>query len=174
MVPSPDPTRLAVPKAYVVLAEGYHPNKVAARLIFRALPGPAGAVPADPPAGVRPVAQDDLRQDPPGGAARREEHLHGADARHGGHERRGIEYRIEDFPSSLTPWAARTHHLRAGDKVDACHTSPTPRRFMRADDGDPRRPGGRRSQGRRSRNRGHGVGVTGSAVTESEVKRSRR
>lgn len=34
VVPSPDPIRLAVPKAYVVLAEGYHPNKVAARLIF--------------------------------------------------------------------------------------------------------------------------------------------
>jgi len=34
VVPSPDPLRLAVPKAYVVLAEGYHPNKVAARLIF--------------------------------------------------------------------------------------------------------------------------------------------
>ena len=34
VVPSPDPIRLAVPKAYVVLADGYHPNKVAARLIF--------------------------------------------------------------------------------------------------------------------------------------------
>jgi acetyl-CoA synthetase len=34
VVPSPDPVRLAVPKAYVVLADGYHPNKVAARLIF--------------------------------------------------------------------------------------------------------------------------------------------
>ena len=34
VVPSPDPMRLAVPKAYVVLADGYHPNKVAARLIF--------------------------------------------------------------------------------------------------------------------------------------------
>jgi acetyl-CoA synthetase len=34
VVPSPDPIRLAVPKAYVVLAEGYHANRVAARLIF--------------------------------------------------------------------------------------------------------------------------------------------
>src|SRR6185503_14339215 len=34
VVPSPDPVRLSVPKAYVTLAEGYHPNKVAARLIF--------------------------------------------------------------------------------------------------------------------------------------------
>ncbi len=34
VVPSPDETRLAVPKAYVVLAEGYHPNAVAARVIF--------------------------------------------------------------------------------------------------------------------------------------------
>ena len=34
VVPSPDPIRLAVPKAYVVLAEGYHANRTAARLIF--------------------------------------------------------------------------------------------------------------------------------------------
>jgi len=42
VVPSPDATRLAVPKAYVVLAEGYHPNNVAARLI---LAEPAGSLP---------------------------------------------------------------------------------------------------------------------------------
>ena len=69
VVPSPDPVRLAVPKAYVVLAAGHEPT-----------PRPRGdpgvraraprAVQAHPPAGVRRAAQDDLRQDPPGGAAR--------------------------------------------------------------------------------------------------------
>ncbi len=35
VVPSPDPLRLAVPKAYVVLAEGYEPNEETARVILR-------------------------------------------------------------------------------------------------------------------------------------------
>ncbi|MCB9640592.1 MAG: AMP-binding protein [Myxococcales bacterium] len=34
VVPSPDPVRLAVPKAYVILAEGYEPNAETARSIF--------------------------------------------------------------------------------------------------------------------------------------------
>jgi acetyl-CoA synthetase len=34
VVPSPDPVRLAVPKAYVVLAEGWTPNEETARTIF--------------------------------------------------------------------------------------------------------------------------------------------
>ncbi len=69
VVPSPDPVRLAVPKAYVVLAAG-------ARGLGRhgagdpALrPGAAGALQADPPDRVRRAAQDHLRQDPPGRAA---------------------------------------------------------------------------------------------------------
>ena len=70
VVPSPDPLRLAVPKAYVVLAEGYHPNQVAARLIFEHSRDQTGALPTDPPPGIRPTAQDHLRQDPPGGSAR--------------------------------------------------------------------------------------------------------
>jgi acetyl-CoA synthetase len=35
VVPSPDPLRLAVPKAYVVLADGYQPNEETARSILR-------------------------------------------------------------------------------------------------------------------------------------------
>ena len=35
VVPAPDPVRLAVPKAYVVLAEGYEPNEATAREILR-------------------------------------------------------------------------------------------------------------------------------------------
>ncbi|MET7641107.1 AMP-binding protein [Streptomyces sp. NPDC005438] len=34
VVPSPDPVRLAVPKAYVVLAEGWEPNEETARTLF--------------------------------------------------------------------------------------------------------------------------------------------
>lgn len=34
MVPSPDPIRLSVPKAYVVLADGYAPDAATARDIF--------------------------------------------------------------------------------------------------------------------------------------------
>ena len=70
VVPSPDPLRLAVPKAYVVLAAGFGPSADTALRDPRLLPGPAGPVPADPAAGVRRAAEDDLRQDPPGRAAR--------------------------------------------------------------------------------------------------------
>jgi acetyl-CoA synthetase len=35
VVPSPDPTRLSVPKAYVVLAAGYEPNAGTAESILR-------------------------------------------------------------------------------------------------------------------------------------------
>jgi acetyl-CoA synthetase len=34
VVPSPDPLRLAVPKAYVVLAEGWEPDEATAKSIF--------------------------------------------------------------------------------------------------------------------------------------------
>ena len=70
VVPSPDPVRLAVPKAYVSLAAGRAPTRELAQSILRVLPGAARAVQADPAAGVRRPAEDDLRQDPPGGAAR--------------------------------------------------------------------------------------------------------
>ena len=35
MVPSPDPMRLAVPKAFIVLAAGHEPSRETARDIFR-------------------------------------------------------------------------------------------------------------------------------------------
>ena len=96
VVPSPDPVRLAVPKAYITLAEGYHPNKVAARLIFdhsrqrlaayqqiRRLE--FGALPKTISGKLRRV---ELRE--------QEVQLHGA----GSGRRRdgGVEYRVEDFP----------------------------------------------------------------------------
>ena len=71
MVPAPDPLRLAVPKAYVVLAEGWEPaagdrqgrsSRTPARVLAPVQAGPA--------AGVRRAAQDHLGQDPPGRAAR--------------------------------------------------------------------------------------------------------
>ena len=70
VVPSPDPLRLAVPKAYVVLAEGYHPNKVAARLIFEHSRDRLAPYQRIRRLEFGAAAQDHLRQDPPGGAAR--------------------------------------------------------------------------------------------------------
>ncbi len=78
VVPSPDPVRLAVPKAYVVLAPGYEPTRETALAILRLRARAPGAVQAHPPAGVQRAAEDDLGQDPPrrtagrgAGAARR-------------------------------------------------------------------------------------------------------
>ena len=99
VVPSPDPTRLAVPKAYVVLAEGYHPNKVAARVIFehsreRLAPYQRirrlefGPLPKTISGKIRRV---ELRE--------REQQLHGSDPAASASGRDGgVEYRIEDFP----------------------------------------------------------------------------
>ena len=71
VVPSPDPLRLAVPKAYVVLAAGWEPTAETAAAIFAHCREQPRAVPAHPPHGVRRAAQDHLRQDPPGRAAGR-------------------------------------------------------------------------------------------------------
>ncbi len=70
IVPSPDPLRLAVPKAYVVLAAGHEPTEQTARAILEFARDNLALLQADPAAGVRPAAQDHLRQDPAGGAAR--------------------------------------------------------------------------------------------------------
>ena len=70
VVPSPDPTRLSVPKAYVVLAPGHEPDAATAQDILALRAGPPGAVQADPPARVRRAAEDGLGQDPAGRAAR--------------------------------------------------------------------------------------------------------
>ena len=94
VVPSPDPVRLSVPKAYVTLAEGYHPNKVAARLIFehslqrlasyqRIRRVEFATLPKTISGKIRRV---ELRAD--------EEKWHAE----GAAERTGVEYRIEDFP----------------------------------------------------------------------------
>jgi len=96
VVPSPDPVRLAVPKAYVVLAEGYHPNKVAARLIFehsieRLAPYQRirrlefAPLPKTISGKIRRV---ELRE--------REQHLHAPKA--GKRKDGGVEYSIDDFP----------------------------------------------------------------------------
>ena len=71
VVPSPDPMRLAVPKAYVMLAAGAAPGRELAPRHPGLRPRAARAVQAGPPPGVRRPAEDDLRQDPPGRAARR-------------------------------------------------------------------------------------------------------
>ena len=96
VVPSPDPVRLAVPKAYVVLADGYHPNKVAARLIFEHSRDRLA-----PYQRIRRLEFADLPKTISGKIRRvelrgREQGLHaaGAPARTDG----GVEYRIEDFP----------------------------------------------------------------------------
>ena len=65
VVPAPDPLRLAVPKAYVVLAPGYEPTEETARSILGYAREHLAAVPARPAARVRRAAQDDLGQDPP-------------------------------------------------------------------------------------------------------------
>ena len=71
VVPSPDPLRLAVPKAFVALAQGHAPDRDTALSIFRHLRDAPGAVQAGAAPGIRRAAEDDLRQDPPRRAARR-------------------------------------------------------------------------------------------------------
>ena len=66
VVPSPDPLRLAVPKAYVALAAGWEPTAATAAAILDYCARTSLAVQADPAVGIRRTAQDDLGQDPPG------------------------------------------------------------------------------------------------------------
>jgi acetyl-CoA synthetase len=70
VVPSPDPVRLAVPKAYVVLRGDAQPTRELALELFRFCRA-AGPLQAHPPPGVRPALQDHQRQDPPRRAPRR-------------------------------------------------------------------------------------------------------
>jgi acetyl-CoA synthetase len=53
VVPAPDEVRLAVPKAYVVLAAGWEPNEDTRVRDLEVLPGAPGALPAGTAAGVR-------------------------------------------------------------------------------------------------------------------------
>ena len=71
VVPSPDPLRLAVPKAYVLLAAGADARTRSWRGTSCAFARDAGSrLQADPPGRVRRPAQDHLGQDPPGRAPR--------------------------------------------------------------------------------------------------------
>jgi acetyl-CoA synthetase len=69
VVPSPDPVRLAVPKAFVVLRADVEPSEEVARSILAFCRQRAGAVQARPPHRIRRAAKDHLRQDPPRGPA---------------------------------------------------------------------------------------------------------
>ncbi len=96
VVPSPDPVRLAVPKAYVALADGYHPNKVAARLIFehsRRRLAPYQQIRRLEFAALPKTISGKLRRVE---LRAREEQWHGAGA--GQRTDGGTEYRVEDFP----------------------------------------------------------------------------
>ena len=66
VVPSPDPIRLAIPKAYVLLVSGAERSPETALSIFRHLAHAAGAVQAHPAdrTGDR-IAEDDFRKNPP-------------------------------------------------------------------------------------------------------------
>ncbi len=95
VVPSPDPVRLAVPKAYVALTEGYHPNKVAARLIFehsRRRLAPYQQIRRLEFAPLPKTISGKLRRVE---LRAREEQWHGPGA--GKRSDGGVEYRIEDF-----------------------------------------------------------------------------
>ena len=90
VVPAPDELRLAVPKAYVVLAAGHDRTPSSRPDDPALLPGAPRSVQADPPAGVHRPAEDDQRQDPAGRAARRRK-------RNTTGVRPEGEYREEDF-----------------------------------------------------------------------------
>ena len=69
VVPSPDPVRLAVPKAFVALVPGHEPDEATARAILAFTRERLAPVQADPPGRVRRAAEDHQRQDPPRRAA---------------------------------------------------------------------------------------------------------
>ena len=97
VVPSPDPLRLAVPKAYVVLAAGHEPTRETALSILHARPRAPRALQAHPPDRVLRAAEDDQRQDPPRRAAR---------PRGAGRQRRLVGGRL---PGAASPSSARSN-----------------------------------------------------------------
>ena len=70
VVPSPDPQRLAVPKAFVVLRQGFDADARDCAVDPAIRARAQLAVQAHPPARVRGPAEDDVGQDPPRRAAR--------------------------------------------------------------------------------------------------------
>jgi acetyl-CoA synthetase len=99
VVPSPDPLRLAVPKAYVVLAEGYLPNEETARSILR-----FARERLAPYQRIRRIEFGELPKTISGKIRRvdlrhREEALHGGDA--DAPLRGATEFWESDFPSGL-------------------------------------------------------------------------
>ena len=103
VVPSPDPMRLAVPKAFVVLAAGVAPDAAHGARHPALVRAARAAVQAHPPARVRGAAEDHLGQDPPRRAAAPRARATGRRAR------RAAEFWEEDFPGA----PLRTHR-RAG------------------------------------------------------------
>ena len=89
VVPAPDPVRLAVPKAYVTLAAGWEPSAETAESILRHCR--EGLAPYKR---VRRIEFGDLPKTISGKIRRVE--LRGAES--GSPERRGAEFREEDFP----------------------------------------------------------------------------
>ena len=111
VVPSPDPVRLAVPKAFIVLRQGYSPSAELAQDIFAFLRAKLRAVQTRPPPRVRGTPEDDLRQDP----TSRAQGERGATPRRRRARRVGVLRR--GFP--------RLEHLAAADSNPA---SPSPER----------------------------------------------
>ena len=89
VVPAPDPLRLAVPKAYVVLAGGYEPEPRDAAVDPAPLREKLAPYKRIRRLRVRRAAEDDQRQDPPGRTAKSRSRTPGA--------RPEGEYREEDF-----------------------------------------------------------------------------
>ena len=110
VVPSPDPLRLAVPKAYVALAAGHEPTEATARDdpgVRAREPGPVQARAAPR---VRRAAEDDLREDPP----RRAPRPRARDPRRPLRRRRRASSRSRADPAGgLTAPARRDDHRRA-------------------------------------------------------------
>ncbi len=69
IVPSPDPTRTALPKAFVLLAAGFVPDAETAASIFAHLRARLAPYKRVRRLEFADVAEDDQRQDPPRGTA---------------------------------------------------------------------------------------------------------
>ena len=108
VVPSPDPIRLAVPKAFIVLGAGPRAGSRNGAVDLPALPRRAGAVQARAAARIRRPAEDHLRQNPPRRAA----------ARRGGEPAETANARRSNSGKTTSPttnWARRRERVRIRD-----------------------------------------------------------